>query len=641
MGLDRITWALCALAIGCTARGGFSGPTACTPGTIVACSCADGHTATQSCASNGAFDACRCGADAGATDVATADDATTDVATADVVTADVVTRDVSMADDATADVVTPPDASGCAAGLSRCAGTCVDTRSSAAHCGSCDRACPGGQSCQGGACVCAAGFHACGEVCARDTAPETCGDRCAPCPTAANGAATCSGGRCGVTCNTGFHLCGGACVSNTSVASCGASCTACPAGGGTPSCDGTRCGVVCPTGNHACAGACVSDTSVSSCGASCTPCPTSPNGVTRCVAAQCQLACRSGFVRCLAGCCAVTAAPVSGLSRASRVTLSVDATDRLHAVAQRATDLGAEEAAYLTATMGGAWTAESIGALSSTGLGRVTGRADGAGRVVACGAYNMATGDPAWRLDCVRREVGGAWRAVGSTTNATERVVGLDVAVASDGGFAALVREDIRGSAGSPRLRVARWTGSTFDTTSPDASYLETRAALSYDPSGRLVAAVNTTSGSSGCYSIFEQTGASWSRQNGGGMCLDGRYVGLAIGADGTIHTTYSTSYGNVVYARRAGAAWTRETVVMTPIEWVTDLDVAVDRAGNVHAVWVHAGSIGYGVRIDGAWQTSDSFLAGQTPVMAVDSRGGVHLLFVDRATMSWSYARW
>lgn len=48
--------------------------------------------------------------------------------------------------------------SGCAPGTSPCGDLCVDLKSSAANCGSCGHACPGGQACNGaGACLAPAG----------------------------------------------------------------------------------------------------------------------------------------------------------------------------------------------------------------------------------------------------------------------------------------------------------------------------------------------------------------------------------------------------------------------------------------------------------------------------------------------------
>jgi hypothetical protein len=61
-------------------------------------------------------------------------------------------------------------------------------------------------------CACAAGAHACGDVCASDSSPGTCGDRCTPCPDVAHGEAACVAGECAAACDPGYEACGGACV---------------------------------------------------------------------------------------------------------------------------------------------------------------------------------------------------------------------------------------------------------------------------------------------------------------------------------------------------------------------------------------------------------------------------------------------
>ncbi len=59
--------------------------------------------------------------------------------------------------------------SACSSGQTECGGTCVDTRSSASHCGACGRACAAGETCEAGTCappptpwnVTAQGVHEC------------------------------------------------------------------------------------------------------------------------------------------------------------------------------------------------------------------------------------------------------------------------------------------------------------------------------------------------------------------------------------------------------------------------------------------------------------------------------------------------
>ncbi len=89
---------------------------------------------------------------------------------------------------------------------------CVDLRSSAAHCGVCNRACAMGQVCSNSACVttCAGGLSNCSGACVDIFSSAAhcggCGSACA----LANATQTCSGGTCGVgACLPGFANCNG------------------------------------------------------------------------------------------------------------------------------------------------------------------------------------------------------------------------------------------------------------------------------------------------------------------------------------------------------------------------------------------------------------------------------------------------
>ncbi|MEP6651911.1 MAG: hypothetical protein ABJA82_01045, partial [Myxococcales bacterium] len=86
-----------------------------------------------------------------------------------------------------------------------------------------------------------------------------------PAPAGGNGMAVCNGSICGVVCNNGYHRCGNVCALNNSPLTCGttaaaAACTPCAVPtNGTATCDGTplACGVNCTTGYHACGSACI------------------------------------------------------------------------------------------------------------------------------------------------------------------------------------------------------------------------------------------------------------------------------------------------------------------------------------------------------------------------------------------------
>ncbi|MFO0609355.1 MAG: hypothetical protein U0324_39690 [Polyangiales bacterium] len=83
----------------------------------------------------------------------------------------------------------------CYAGSTRCGDACVDTQTSASHCGACGNACPSGQTCAAGSCVtpCAAGLTACGAACI-----DTRGDaaNCGACGNACPAGRVCAAGSC-------------------------------------------------------------------------------------------------------------------------------------------------------------------------------------------------------------------------------------------------------------------------------------------------------------------------------------------------------------------------------------------------------------------------------------------------------------
>lgn len=89
--------------------------------------------------------------------------------------------------------------SACPAGQTDCGGLCVDTKTSAEHCGGCGLACEAGRPCESGMCACPMGQTLCGATCA-DTQNDAancgmCGNKCmagTPCT-----AGTCTqGGMC-------------------------------------------------------------------------------------------------------------------------------------------------------------------------------------------------------------------------------------------------------------------------------------------------------------------------------------------------------------------------------------------------------------------------------------------------------------
>ncbi|MBI4951600.1 MAG: hypothetical protein HY908_06175 [Myxococcales bacterium] len=182
-------------------------------------------------------------------------------------------------------------AASCAAlGLEDCGGACVDTDIDAAHCGSCDHACPPGLVCQAGQCQsCPSGETSCGGVCV-DLASDpdncnTCGHVCAP-------GQTCSLYVC--TCGSGLTSCPDGCFDTLSdEAHCGNCDIACAPG---QICSGGFCNLDCaPLAN--CFGACVDLTNdpdnCQTCGHACGPDQT-------CTASTCT--CTGGLDACPDGC---------------------------------------------------------------------------------------------------------------------------------------------------------------------------------------------------------------------------------------------------------------------------------------------------------------------------------------------------
>jgi hypothetical protein len=85
--------------------------------------------------------------------------------------------------------------------LTDCEGVCVDTNSTAAHCGDCDQACAGGQLCELGECKddCSAGSTQCGDGCFdTQTSIEHCGGCDMPCQVDQD----CVGGGCVASCES-------------------------------------------------------------------------------------------------------------------------------------------------------------------------------------------------------------------------------------------------------------------------------------------------------------------------------------------------------------------------------------------------------------------------------------------------------
>jgi len=166
----------------------------------------------------------------------------------------------------------------CAAGLTNCSGSCVDTTTNAANCGACGVACEVGGLCSASTCSCLAGLTPCASGC-EDLLSD--GANCGACGLACPTGQVCSAGTCATSCALGLTLCAPDCVdttvSPTHCGACGAACVtgqtcnagSCQCQGGQVTCNGACtdtmvdplncgvCGAACATGASCVAGSCI------------------------------------------------------------------------------------------------------------------------------------------------------------------------------------------------------------------------------------------------------------------------------------------------------------------------------------------------------------------------------------------------
>jgi hypothetical protein len=202
----------------------------------------------------------------------------------------------------------------------------VNLNADTAHCGACATACNatnGTASCTAGLCgiTCNSGYGDCdgsannGCEINLNSDPTHCGTCVVAC-NANNGAPSCSAGLCGITCYPDFADCDGSLIDGCEVnlasdpAHCGACINACNSNNGAPSCAGGACGITCNAGFADCfnglADGCETNlqtdpANCSACGAACD----ATNGAPFCDTGACGITCNVGYGNCdgqAAGC---------------------------------------------------------------------------------------------------------------------------------------------------------------------------------------------------------------------------------------------------------------------------------------------------------------------------------------------------
>jgi hypothetical protein len=208
----------------------------------------------------------------------------------------------------------PSDGGAGDGGCETCGGSgCVDLQTDAAHCGSCDKACPPGSTCAGGACACGPTLTDCGGACV-DTQSDP--KHCNGCGDACPGGEVCNLGACSASCGT-LTNCNGACVdTQTSATNCGSCGNTC--GQGT-TCQAGKC--ACPGGGEVCGGTCVDTqndpSNCGSCGNTCAAGQTCSSGACACGSASVSFAAAVQPIftaKCATNGCHAGAKPQEGLN---------------------------------------------------------------------------------------------------------------------------------------------------------------------------------------------------------------------------------------------------------------------------------------------------------------------------------------
>ena len=413
----------------------------------------------------------------------------------------------------------------CPQGQTNCNGSCVDLQGSAANCGTCGKTCQGGEVCSKGECATNCGAQTlCGDSCV-DLATNaancgTCGKACAAPPS--NGAASCQGSQCKITCATNYAECTAGSCTNIKTdkdncggcgQACGGTCTngvCCPVG--QVNCNGKcvdlqtdaknclSCGRVCASGQLCEAGSCVLDCGADTrCGQTCADLSSDPyncktcgnkcaapaaNGKAVCAgAAGCDISCNAGSLECAGACC--DAPPANATSACTNNKCAVQCKANYHACSPATspcyanTDVKHCGSSCLDCTQPNANAVCNGTKCANTCLGSTLTCA-GANGNPACGSWDFESGTvEGWVKDTSLPSPGGALTV--STKRAIHGTRSLAIPFDNKGGFNAggptilTVRVPVCGGGGNITFKgqSAITVGVYLETATGNAGYTD------------------------------------------------------------------------------------------------------------------------------------------------------------------------
>jgi hypothetical protein len=186
------------------------------------------------------------------------------------------------------------------AGQTSCAGTCTNTQTDNANCGTCGNACSGGETCQSGTCLCPTGQTFCNAAC---TNTATDNSNCGMCGNACKSGQVCSGGTCGTVCAPPTTTCGTTCTNlQIDPNNCGKCSDVCgPFQNAAPGCDQGSCVYSCNQGFLDCKSSTGCEINgqidLNNCGACGAVCGLG-NDAPVCAGGACSLNCNAGYLSC-------------------------------------------------------------------------------------------------------------------------------------------------------------------------------------------------------------------------------------------------------------------------------------------------------------------------------------------------------